>query len=207
MSQTAARGGGRKGSSLPGRPCFRDAAMHTVAIVPLDVPRGKTAAARDRTRREGRRPTASGPSPTSSPPWGGSPAPAARRTSAARAEASPLRRRRPAVDRGVERDHARAAPLAADPAGGLEVRRHPAQEPRLGQRLPEDAAVRRQAGHVEDGARPPGRGPGDSFDDPWMDLEPHRCTSAVVGILNMKDCRSTADLWRAEESLVRWARR
>ncbi|KAL3796578.1 hypothetical protein HJC23_009709 [Cyclotella cryptica] len=45
------------------------------------------------------------------------------------------------------------------------------------------------------------------FNDPWKDLEPHRSTAAVIGVLNMKDCRDTADLWRAEENLIQWARR
>lgn len=43
--------------------------------------------------------------------------------------------------------------------------------------------------------------------DPWKDLEPHRATSAVIGILNMKDCMDTSDLWRAEENLIAWARK
>lgn len=46
-----------------------------------------------------------------------------------------------------------------------------------------------------------------SWKDPWKDLEPHRTTSAVVGVLNMRDCRDTRDLWRAEENLIQWARR
>jgi hypothetical protein len=46
-----------------------------------------------------------------------------------------------------------------------------------------------------------------NYSDPWSDLEPHRSTSAVIGILNMKDCRDTSDLWRAEENLIQWARR
>jgi len=45
-----------------------------------------------------------------------------------------------------------------------------------------------------------------NWKDPWKDLEPHRTTSAVIGILNMRDCRDTRDLWRAEESLIQWAR-
>lgn len=45
-----------------------------------------------------------------------------------------------------------------------------------------------------------------SWQDPWIDLEPHRSTSAVIGILSMKDCQDTKDLWRAEESLISWAR-
>ncbi|KAL3791402.1 hypothetical protein ACHAW5_005776 [Stephanodiscus triporus] len=47
---------------------------------------------------------------------------------------------------------------------------------------------------------------GDGAADPWTDLEPHRSTSAVIGVLNMRDCRDTSDLWRAEEDLARWAR-
>ena len=47
---------------------------------------------------------------------------------------------------------------------------------------------------------------GNIYSSPWKDLEPHRTTSAVIGILNMRDCRDTRDLWRAEESLITWAR-
>jgi hypothetical protein len=47
----------------------------------------------------------------------------------------------------------------------------------------------------------------DGYDNPWKDLEPHRSTAAVVGVLNMKDCTDTSDLWRAEENLISWARR
>ena len=43
--------------------------------------------------------------------------------------------------------------------------------------------------------------------DPWSDLEPHRATAAIIGVLNMKDCRDTNDLWAAEESLLQWANR
>jgi len=43
--------------------------------------------------------------------------------------------------------------------------------------------------------------------DPWIDLEPHRTTAAIIGVLNMKDCRDTNDLWAAEESLLEWANR
>lgn len=39
----------------------------------------------------------------------------------------------------------------------------------------------------------------------WNDLLPHRRTAAVVGVLNMHDCRSLEDLHRAEESLHEWA--
>lgn len=46
-----------------------------------------------------------------------------------------------------------------------------------------------------------------AWNDPWKEMEPHRATAAVIGILNMRDCRDTRDLWRAEESLVQWARR
>mmetsp|Transcript_17281 Transcript_17281/g.35060 ORF Transcript_17281/g.35060 Transcript_17281/m.35060 type:complete len:1797 (-) Transcript_17281:136-5526(-) len=46
-----------------------------------------------------------------------------------------------------------------------------------------------------------------AWSDPWKEMEPHRATAAVIGILNMRDCRDTRDLWRAEESLVQWARR
>ncbi|KAL3806041.1 hypothetical protein ACHAXA_000182 [Cyclostephanos tholiformis] len=54
-----------------------------------------------------------------------------------------------------------------------------------------------------DGRRP---APSSPTSDPWMDLEPHRSTSAVIGVLNMRDCRDTRDLWRAEENLIQWAR-
>ena len=43
--------------------------------------------------------------------------------------------------------------------------------------------------------------------DPWKDLQPHRSTAAILGILSIKDCRDTSDLWRAEEQLLQWARR
>ena len=39
--------------------------------------------------------------------------------------------------------------------------------------------------------------------DPWKDIEPHRTTSAVLVILNMRDCCA---LWQAKESLIQWAR-
>jgi len=42
--------------------------------------------------------------------------------------------------------------------------------------------------------------------DPWSDLEPHRSTSAIIGILNMKDCTNTQDLYIAEDQLIQWAR-
>ena len=42
--------------------------------------------------------------------------------------------------------------------------------------------------------------------DPWADLEPHRSTSAIIGILNMKDCTNTQDLYIAEDQLIQWAR-
>ena len=42
--------------------------------------------------------------------------------------------------------------------------------------------------------------------DPWADLEPHRTTSAIIGILNMKDCTNTQDLYNAEDELINWAR-
>ncbi len=44
------------------------------------------------------------------------------------------------------------------------------------------------------------------YSDPWRELEPHRNTSAVIGVLNLKDCRDTSDLWRAEKCLISWAR-
>ena len=43
--------------------------------------------------------------------------------------------------------------------------------------------------------------------DPWSDMEPHRTTAAIIGVLNMKDCRDTNDLWAAEKSLMEWANR
>lgn len=43
--------------------------------------------------------------------------------------------------------------------------------------------------------------------DPWSDLEPHRTTAAIIGVLNMRDCRDTNDLWAAEKSLMEWANR
>ena len=43
--------------------------------------------------------------------------------------------------------------------------------------------------------------------DTWSDLEPHRTTAAIIGVLNLKDCRDTNDLWVAEESLMGWANR
>ena len=45
------------------------------------------------------------------------------------------------------------------------------------------------------------------YNDPWKDLQPHRSTAAILGILSIKDCIDTSDLWRAEEQLLRWARR
>lgn len=41
----------------------------------------------------------------------------------------------------------------------------------------------------------------------WIDLFPHRRTAAVVGVLNIRDCRDTTDLHRAEEVLAKWAER
>ena len=46
-----------------------------------------------------------------------------------------------------------------------------------------------------------------TWKDPWKDMEPHRSTAAVIGILNMRDCQDTRDLWRAEEELIRWSRK
>lgn len=40
----------------------------------------------------------------------------------------------------------------------------------------------------------------------WTDLAPSRGTAAVIGVLNVRDCRSTDDLRRAEEELERWTR-
>ena len=37
----------------------------------------------------------------------------------------------------------------------------------------------------------------------WKDIEPHRTTSAILVILNMRVCLK---LWRAEKSLIKWAR-
>lgn len=39
----------------------------------------------------------------------------------------------------------------------------------------------------------------------WIDLLPSRRTAAVVGVLNMHDCQTVADLHRAEEELQQWA--
>ena len=47
---------------------------------------------------------------------------------------------------------------------------------------------------------------GGNYNDPWRDLE-NRGTSAVIGVLNMKDCKDTADLWRAEENLIAWTKK
>ena len=41
----------------------------------------------------------------------------------------------------------------------------------------------------------------------WADLAPSRGTVAVIGVLNVRDCRSTDDLRRAEEELEQWTRR
>jgi hypothetical protein len=41
----------------------------------------------------------------------------------------------------------------------------------------------------------------------WIDLVPSRRTAAVIGILNMRDCKSPADLHRAEQELHQWAER
>jgi hypothetical protein len=41
----------------------------------------------------------------------------------------------------------------------------------------------------------------------WIDLCPSRRTAAVIGVLNMHDCRSLADLHLAEEELHQWAER
>ena len=40
----------------------------------------------------------------------------------------------------------------------------------------------------------------------WTDLAPSRGTAAVIGVLNVRDCRSTDDLRRAEEELEHWTR-
>ena len=42
--------------------------------------------------------------------------------------------------------------------------------------------------------------------DPWGDLEPHRQTSAVIGVFNLRDCHDSKDLKRAEEKLLEWTR-
>lgn len=41
----------------------------------------------------------------------------------------------------------------------------------------------------------------------WIDLVPSRRTAAVIGILNMRDCRSPSDLHRAEQELHQWSER
>ena len=42
--------------------------------------------------------------------------------------------------------------------------------------------------------------------DPWGDLEPHRHTAAVIGVFNLRDCHDSKDLKRAEENLLQWTR-
>ena len=221
MSKPAARG-----SSLPGRPCFRDAAMHTVAIVPLDVPPRDDGGGDGSTSDEGTRTT--GPSHsersfghllsslggfartgrashqrTVSPPEnddGGG----ARRWTEESSEITLVLPHSQLTRPGDWRYD--ATPLKSHGWGSG------CQRIRLFDGRP---GMSRMA-HDRLGGDGGGGGSDDgdestimpsAFDDPWSDLEPHRCTSAVVGILNMKDCRTTADLWRAEESLMRWARR
>jgi hypothetical protein len=41
----------------------------------------------------------------------------------------------------------------------------------------------------------------------WIDITPSRRTAAVIGILNLRDCKDLADLHRAEEELHQWAER
>lgn len=41
----------------------------------------------------------------------------------------------------------------------------------------------------------------------WIDIAPSRRTAAVIGIINMHDCKDLADLHRAEEELHQWAER
>jgi hypothetical protein len=41
----------------------------------------------------------------------------------------------------------------------------------------------------------------------WIDLVPSRRTAAVIGIINLRDCKDLADLHRAEEELHQWATR
>jgi hypothetical protein len=41
----------------------------------------------------------------------------------------------------------------------------------------------------------------------WIDLCPSRRTAAVIGVLNIHDCKDLADLHRAEEELHQWAAR
>lgn len=40
----------------------------------------------------------------------------------------------------------------------------------------------------------------------WIDFCPSRRTAAVIGVLNMRDCRDQADLHRAEEELQNWSK-
>lgn len=47
---------------------------------------------------------------------------------------------------------------------------------------------------------------GTSSSGSWTDLAPSRGTAAVIGVLNVRDCRSTDDLRRAEEELEHWTR-
>jgi hypothetical protein len=41
----------------------------------------------------------------------------------------------------------------------------------------------------------------------WIDIIPSRRTAAVIGIVNIHDCKDLADLHRAEEELHQWAER
>jgi hypothetical protein len=41
----------------------------------------------------------------------------------------------------------------------------------------------------------------------WIDITPSRRTAAVIGIVNIHDCKDLADLHRAEEELHQWAER
>ena len=41
----------------------------------------------------------------------------------------------------------------------------------------------------------------------WIDLCPSRRTAAVIGVLNVHDCKDLSDLHRAEEELHQWAER
>ena len=212
MSKEAARGGG-KGSSLPGRPCFRDGAMHTVALVPLAVP-------------------------TSGGGGGGGEGSQAAGPSESERSLSHLLSSLGGFARTGRASHQRSG--SASPDGDDGARRWTEESSEITLVLPHSQLTRpgdwrydstplkshgwgsgcqrirlfdgrpgmSRMAHDRLGGSDDESGDAPSaFDDPWMDLEPHRCTSAVVGILNMKDCRNTADLWRAEESLMRWARR
>ena len=59
---------------------------------------------------------------------------------------------------------------------------------------------------ADDSPHSPGSGAGAGGTGSWTDLAPSRGTAAVIGVLNVRDCRSTDDLRRAEEELEHWIR-